>query len=135
MLIKTISLIKLISNTDKNHKSDKIQNKSCYNYTVYCTLLLLTILSFAVQSFKGSDIPRLFKPIAQSILGGSSSFPPCFLEEHVVMLWLLILVFCFSYLSFLIQGTKPPLYRWHVSLFQWVRTICIREVDRHCPSS
>ena len=33
------------------------------------------------------------------------------------------------------EGMKPPLYRWHVSLFQWVGAFCIREVDRHCPSS
>ena len=65
MLVNTIRLIKLISNTDKNHKSDKIQNKSCYNYTVYRSLLLLTILSFTVLIFKGGDIPRLFKLIAQ----------------------------------------------------------------------
>ena len=41
----------------------------------------------------------------------------------------------FSYLSFLMEGTKPPLYRWWGSLFWWVGAFCAREVDRHCHSS
>ena len=38
---------------------DKTLNKSCYNYTVYCSLLLLAVLSITVQSFEGGGIPTL----------------------------------------------------------------------------
>ena len=70
-------------------------------------------------------------------LGGSSTSPsPCFLEEHVLMLWLLILVSSlFLSSSFLMEGMKLPLYSWWGSLFWWVGAFCIREVDRCCPSS
>ena len=61
---------------------------------------------------------------------------PLFLEEHILVLWLSILVSSlFSTLSFLMQGMKPPLYRWKGSLFWWVGAFHIREVDRCCHSS
>ena len=41
--------------------------------------MLLTILSFAVQSFKGGDILRLFKPVAPVTLRGFLQLPPLFL--------------------------------------------------------
>ena len=41
----------------------------------------------------------------------------------------------FPYLSFLMEGMKPPLYRQWGSLFWWVRAFCVREVDKHGHSS
>ena len=41
----------------------------------------------------------------------------------------------FPYSLFLMEGMKPPLYRWRGSLFWWVEAFCIREVDKHCHSS
>ena len=40
----------------------------------------------------------------------------------------------FPYLSFLMEGMKPPLYRQRGSLFRWVGAFCIREVDKCCSS-
>ena len=39
--------------TCKDYHSDKNLSKRYYNNTVYCSLLLVTILSIAVQSFEG----------------------------------------------------------------------------------
>ena len=57
MLIKTISLIMLISNTDKILIKSKIKLLQ-----LYCLLqsFIIKTLSFAVWSFKGGDLPRLF---------------------------------------------------------------------------
>ena len=86
--------------------------------------------------FEGGDIPRLFKPIAWEELRGFIQLPPHFLEEHVLMLWLSILVSSLFLSSlFLMEGMKPPLYRWQGSLFQWVGAFHVREVDRCCHSS
>ena len=85
----------------------------CYSYTVYHSVLLLTILSIAVQSFEGGDILRLFKPVVWVTLSGFLQLPPCFLEEHILVLWLSILVSSlFLSSSFLMEGMKLPLYRW-----------------------
>ena len=134
MLTKNISLITVISYTDKNHKSDNIQNKSCYNYTVYCSLLLLTTLSFAVQSFKGVDILRLFNcsPVNPK---GLIQTPPVSWRSMSLCSGCWFSFLCFPYSLFLMKGMKQPLYRWCVSLFGWVGAFCVREVDRHCPSS
>ena len=48
-------------------------------------------------------------------------YPP-FLEEHVLMHWLLILVAS-------LEGMMPPLYRQQGSLFRWVGAFCIQEAD------
>ena len=61
---------------------------------------------------------RLFKPVAWVTLRGFLQLSPCFLEEHILMLWLSILVsLLFSSSLFLMEGMKPPLYRWQGSLF------------------
>ena len=48
--------------------------------------------------------------------------PPPFLEEHVFVHWLLILVVS-------LKGMMPPLYRWLGSLFRWVGAFHIRDAD------
>ena len=74
-----------------------------------------------------------------SSLGNTKRVPPaspCFLEEHILVLWLLILVsLLFLSSSFLMDSMKPPLYRLQGSLFKWVGAFHIREVDRCCHSS
>ena len=55
------------------------------------------------------------------ILGGLYSIPP-FLEKHILMCWLLILVTS-------LKGMMPPLYRQRGSLFSWVGAFHVREVD------
>ena len=51
------------------------------NNTVYSSL-----------EFWGGGILRLFNPVAQVTLRGFLQLPPLFLKEHILMLWLLILV-------------------------------------------
>ena len=48
-------------------------------------------------------------------------YPP-FLEEHILVHWLLILVAS-------LKGMMPPLYRQWGSLFRWVGAFCIWEAD------
>ena len=47
---------------------------------------------------------------------------PPFLEEHILVHWLLILVAS-------LKGMMPPLYRQWGSLFRWIGAFCIREID------
>ena len=48
-------------------------------------------------------------------------YPP-FLEEHILVHWLLILVVS-------LKGLMPPLYRWLGSLFRWVGAFHVIEAD------
>ena len=75
----------------------KSLNKRCFNNTVYCSPLI-TILSIAVWSFCVGL--RVFNSVTQVTLRGftlrgfvwPSGLPPCFSKEHILMLWLSILV-------------------------------------------
>ena len=92
------------------------------NNNIYCSLKFLGGL-------------RLLTPVTQVALRGFIKLPP-FLEEHVFMLWLLVLVSPVSgFSSSSVEGMKPPLNRQQGSLFWWVGVFCIRKVDRHCHSS
>ena len=102
---------------------------------LYCLLqsfIINNTVNCSLEFWRGGTT-RLFKPVAWVTLRGSSSYPLCFLEEHVLVLWLSILVSSlFSSSSFLMEGMKPPHYRWQGSLFLWVGAFHIREVDRCC---
>ena len=67
-------------------------NKRCYNNTVHHSPLLVTILSTAVWSFVGVIFWGLFNPVAWVTPQGLSSCSPFFFDEHIHMLWLLIMV-------------------------------------------
>ena len=59
----------------------------------------------------------------------------CLLEGHVLVLWLSFMVSLFLIFVILMEGMKPPLYRWWGFLFWRIGAFCIREVDRCCHSS
>ena len=105
-------------------------------YCLSLSFLINNTANCSSEFFWGGDILRLFKPVVWEELRGFIQLPPCFLEEHVLVLWLLILISSlFSSSSFLMEGMKPPLYRQWGSLSQWVGAFHIREVDRCCHSS
>ena len=85
---------------------------------LYCLLqsfLINNTVNCSSKFWRGS----YSKAIWTSSLGelrGFMQLPP-FLEEHILMFWLLFMVSSlFFSSSFLMEGMKPSLYRWHVPL-------------------
>ena len=134
MLIKTISLITLISNTDKTLITSKVKLLQLNHLSQSFIIKTLSFAKFGVLKgviSQGYSIHRLVNPrgLIQTPPISWRSTSSCSDCQFQFLSFFLIFIISNGGLM------KPPLYRWQGSLFWWVGAFCIREVDRCCHSS